>query len=236
DVSVRAGSVRPAPREPRLLSASPIVRRRRLEQLVASGIKWPDGPELAQLLIEDPDPEIRRLAAAALATAPRIVPLSMLVVSLRDPDDRVRAGAIRVAAGYGPIAAPLVLPSVVDRIHPMAQRAALEALPTLLEGGPGLGEHDLDLLCAAVGRIDPPPMASERPHLGALVRATRVGRIVRRLDGQDEARLGAVRLLWAEGGMESLRAVSQLAGDPIDEVRWAASMASTVLETLSQTG
>jgi HEAT repeat protein len=236
DVSVRAGEIRPGQQEQRLVSASPQVRRRRLEQLVATGIQWPDGPELATLLVEDPDPEIRRLAGVVLAGAPRVIPLSMLVIALRDPDDGVRASAIRVAAGYGPIAAPLVLPSVVDRLHPMTQQAALEALPPLLAGGHALGEHDLDLLTRAVGRVDPPPMSSERPQLGALVRALGIGRIVQRLDGPDDRRLGAVRLLWAEGGMESLRPLSQLAGDPVDEIRWAASMASSVLDTLGRPG
>jgi HEAT repeat protein len=235
-VSVRTGETVAGRRERRLLSASPEARKRRLEQLVASGIQWPDGPELTQLLLEDPDPEIRRLAAVTLATAPRVVPLSMLIVALRDPDDAVRAGAIRVAAGYGAVAAPLVLPSVVDRLHPMAQRAALEALPALLEGGPDLTEHDVDQLSRAAGRIDPPPMSSERPRLGALVRAVGISRLVRRLDGPEDIRLGAVRLLWAEASSESLRAVTQLAGDPIDDIRWAASMASTVLDTLARSG
>jgi HEAT repeat protein len=235
DVSVQAGEA-PARRERRLVSASPEIRKRRLEQLVATGIKWPDGPELTTLLVEDPDPEIRRLAGVALASAPRVIPLSMLVIALRDPEDAVRASAIRVAAGYGPVAAPLVLPSVVDRVYPMAQRAALEALPALLEDGPGLSEHDLDLLTRAVGRIDPAPLSSERPQLGALVRAMGTGRIIQRLDGPDDRRLGAVRLLWAEGGLESLRPLSQLAGDPVDQIRWVASMASSVLDTLSQSG
>jgi HEAT repeat protein len=236
EVSVRAGESSPGRREGRLISASPEVRKRRLEQLVTTGIQWPDGPELTTLLVEDPDPEIRRLAGVALASAPKVIPLSMLVSALRDQDDGVRASAIRVACGYGPVAAPLILPSVVDRVHPMAQRAALESLPGLLEGGPGLSEHDLDMLTRAVGRLDPPPMASERPQLGSLVRALGIGRIVRRLDGPDDRRLGAARSLWAEGGMWSLRALSQLAGDAVDEIRWAASMASSVLDTVSQPG
>jgi HEAT repeat protein len=63
-----------------------------------------------------------------------------------------------------------------------------------------------------------------------LVLAIGSRRILLRLEGPDDARIGAARLLLAEGSLESLQAVSQMAGDPVQEVRWSAVTASNALE------
>lgn len=218
-------------REGSLQAATPQVRKQQLARLMAGGVQEPDASEVIQILLEDPDPEVRRMAADALATAPTLIPLAVLAMALRDPDDRVRAGAVRVALGHGPISGPVVLPHVVDRLHPMTRRIALEALPALLHGTHVLREHDIDMLARAVGKLDPPPLSTERPRLGSLVRAIGARRIMSRLEGPEDGRLGAARLLLAEGSLESLQAVSQMAGDPAQEVRWSAMAASNAMES-----
>jgi len=210
--------------------ASPEVEARR-EALVALGSTL--GPEdlraVARIFIEDPDPELRRLAAGALGRAPRRVPLSLIQRGLADPDDRVRAAAARLGTSQGRAATPLLLAVASNRQWPLAQHEALRALPKLLAEPPGPRELDVERLVIGVGAMDPAPMSAEREAFGAIARAVGIARLGSRLHGLERSRLGAVRLLAIEGSSESQWLLSGLVTDPVPEIAELAMIAAAAL-------
>jgi HEAT repeat protein len=223
-----------------LAAGSPVVRARKsrskgrrdaLSRMAGGELEPGDVETAVNILASHPDAETRWLAVEALARFPRIVPLSVPARALQDPDDRVRATAVRVAAAHGGPAASLIVPLITARTWPLAQQTALTTLPHLIAAPEALGPKDVNALFEAVASLDPPPFGTELAGLGALARALGLDRLDEQLDAPDRRRLGVVRLLAAEGSPRSLRAVASLTGDTIEGIQWLAARALAALET-----
>ncbi|MGH2573407.1 MAG: HEAT repeat domain-containing protein [Actinomycetota bacterium] len=213
-----------------LFSADPGERRQALASLLENELGPAEVEAISQVLQTDPDPEVRLAAAQVLARVPSRIPRGVIENGLRDPNDRVRAATVRVAAKLGGSALPSIIPLATERDWPSSQQTALSALPDLIRSD-GPGEGHLDTLLAGVAALDPPPLRFERPGLEAIARAVGVERLVRELHGPHPRRLGAARLLLLEGSPSALRPVAALADDPIDGVRLVAAGAAHLLGT-----
>ncbi|MDP8957169.1 MAG: HEAT repeat domain-containing protein [Actinomycetota bacterium] len=206
-------------------------RRDALTRMATGELEPGDVEAAVNIMSSHPDPETRWLAAETLTRFPRIVPLSVPARALKDPDDRVRATAVRIAAAHGGPAAPLLLPLITARTWPLAQQTALNTLPHLVAAPDALAPRDVNRLVEAVAALDPPPFGAEIPGFGALARALGIDRLAEQLDAPDRRRIGAVRLLSTEGSPRSLRTVASMTGDPVEEIQWAAARAMASLET-----
>jgi HEAT repeat protein len=206
-------------------------RRDALSRMATGELEPGDVETAVNIMSSHPDPETRWLAAEALTRFPRIVPLSVPARALKDPDDRVRATAVRIAAAHGGPAAPLLLPLITARTWPLAQQTSLNTLPHLVAAPDALAPRDVNRLLEAVAALDPPPFGAEMQGFSALARALGIDRLMEQLDAPDRRRIGAVRLLSTEGSTRSLRTVASLSGDPIEEIQWAAARAMASLET-----
>jgi HEAT repeat protein len=206
-------------------------RRDALSRMATGELEPGDVETAVNIMSSHPDPETRWLAAEALTRFPRIVPLSVPARALKDPDDRVRATAVRIAAAHGGPAAPLLLPLITERTWPVSQQTALNTLPHLVAAPDALAPRDVNRLLEAVAALDPPPFGAEIQGFSALARALGIDRLVEQLDAPDRRRIGAVRLLSTEESTRSLRTVASLSGDPIEEIQWAAARAMASLET-----
>lgn len=206
-------------------------RRDALSRMATGELEPGDVETAVNIMSSHPDPEARWLAAEALTRFPRIVPLSVPARALKDPDDRVRATAVRIAAAHGGPAAPLLLPLMTARTWPLAQQTALHTLPHLVAAPDALTPRDVNRLLEAVAGLDPPPFGAELQGFSTLARALGIDRLIEQLDAPDRRRIGAVRLLSAEGSTRALRAVASLSGDLIEEIQWAAARAMASLET-----
>ncbi|HEX8099084.1 MAG TPA: HEAT repeat domain-containing protein, partial [Actinomycetota bacterium] len=223
-----------------LTTRPPIVRTRRsggqgrrdaLSRMAIGELEPGDVETAVKIVLSHPDPETRWLAAEALARFPRIVPLSVAERGLQDPDDRVRATAVRLAAAHGGAAAPLIAPLVAARTWPLAQQSALTTLPHLVAAPDALSPKEINRLLEAVATLDPPPFGSEIAGLAGLARSLGIERLIEQLDAPNRRRLGAVRLLTADATPRSLGAVASLTGDPVEEIQWIAARAMATLET-----
>jgi len=213
-----------------LLTNSAGGRRETLARMTAAGIGQEDVQAVARVLVGDPDPETRLMAAEALATSRARLPLAVIQRALADPQDRVRAIAVQLAARRGFVSLPLLIPLVAQRSWPMAQAAALLVLRRIVEEEGQVPGQDLRSLLAAVADMDPPPLPAERPGLEALARTIGTERLRAHLAGSEAERLGAARLLLAEASPRALRFVSGLSEDASEEVRRAAAAASHLIE------
>jgi HEAT repeat protein len=212
-----------------LLSASPGERRETLARMMTTGIDQGDAEAVARVLLVDPDADTRWMAAEALARSRVRLPSTVIQRALGDPQDRVRAVAVRLAAGRGPTSFALLIPLATQRRWPMTQAATLDALRRIMEEEGHLPERDLSALLSGVAGMDPPPLRAERPGLEGIARAIGTERLRARLGGSEVERLGASRLLLAEASATALRAVSSLSDDPSEEVRRAAAAASHLI-------
>ena len=208
-----------------LLSTSPGERREILAHMMASGIEQADVEAVARLLLADPDAETRWMAAEALARSRARLPLGVIQRALGDPQDRIGAVAVRLAARRGPASFPLLIPLMTQRRSPMTQTAALDALRRILEEEGHLSGGELRVLLTGIAAMDPPPLRVERPGLEGIARAIGTERLRGQLGGSEPERLGAARLLLAEASPAGLRSVSGLSEDPSEEVRRAAAAA-----------
>ena len=211
----------------------------RLEALTDLAGRQPTREEalaLERSLLFDPDPDLRVAAAEALASVARMMPLRSIQSALLDPTDDVRAAAVRLAAAKPTEGTRLLLGLIGSRRWPRTQRSALEALPELLQRRGPLNEQDLDQLLAEVAAMEPPPLEEEAPLLGALARAVGIERVAQALSRRGPLRLGALRLLLADGSAAALRRVAQLSEDPLDEARIAARMAANALAAQQPAG
>ncbi len=208
-----------------LLSTSPGERREILAHMMASGIEQADVEAVARLLLADPDAETRWMAAEALARSQARLPLGVIQRALGDPQDRIGAVAVRLAARRGPASFPLLIPLMTQRRSPMTQTAALDALRRILEEEGHLSGGELRVLLTGIAAMDPPPLRVERPGLEGIARAIGTERLRGQLGGSEPERLGAARLLLAEASPAGLRSVSGLSEDPSEEVRRAAAAA-----------
>jgi HEAT repeat protein len=198
----------------------PEARRRLLDEAVALGLSLFDMEAIGRLVVGDPDPSLRRAAAAALLPAGSRVTPAFLARALEDPDDDVRAAVVAVAAARGAAVVPLLIPLAASRSYPHTAWAAQAALRRALEAGEPT-DRDREALLATLGAMDPPPMARERPGLEALARAFSIEGLAEALapGAPDPVRLGAARLLHLEGSPASVAALAAAAEDPVDEVR-----------------
>jgi HEAT repeat protein len=214
---MRSGAIRS------LCSTNPEERGRALADLVRWGLTPRDVAPVTELLL-DPDVEMRRKAAEALAALPDEVDPTRVRTALDDPADEARASAVTLAAARRSPELSSLFSLVAARRWPLSQQRALEVLPRLVHRG-DLSEVELTSLLQSVARLSPPPTASEGELLAELARAVGRDRLVQALSFSDSRRLGAVRLLSAEGEPASLRTIADLASDPLDEVRIEASAA-----------
>jgi HEAT repeat protein len=211
-----------------LLSADPGERRRALTRLLEAGVGPGETGAVARLLVTDPDPDLRWMAARALAEAAALPPGDLVARALTDPNDRVRAAVVGVAARMGPFAVSALIPLATRRGWPLTQHAALGALPEVISPR-GPRPRELEALLREVGTMEPPPLRSERPGLEAIARAVGTERLVPHLEGRDPQRLGAARLLFFEGSPASLRPLAALVDDPAEGVRQVAAGAAHLL-------
>ncbi|MEW6058666.1 MAG: HEAT repeat domain-containing protein [Actinomycetota bacterium] len=220
--TTRSGAVRS------LSSTDPAERAGALADLVRWGLTARDVEAVSELLL-DPVVRLRRQAAEALAGRADDVDLARLEAALDDPADEVRATAVSLAASRRAPELASLFPLVATRRWRLAQERVLDVLPGLVHRA-GLSEVELTSLLQSVARLPSPPRASERERLAELARAVGRDRLVQALSFSDSRRLGAVRLLAAEGRLASLRAIAGLGSDPLDDVRIEASMARERLE------
>jgi HEAT repeat protein len=211
------------------LGRSPGERRESLARLMTSGVDQADANDVVRALLADPDATTRWMAAETLARSRARLPLGVIQRALRDPEDRIRAVAVRLAVLRGPASLPLLVPLVAQRRWPMTQSACLEALRRLLEEEGHMSAGDLRALLTGIAGMDPPPLRGERPGLEAIAHALGIERLRAQLGGSEPERLGAARLLLAQASPTALRSVSGLSADPSDEVRRAAAAASHLL-------
>jgi len=208
-----------------LVSTSPGERREILARMMASGIEQTDVESVARVLLADPDAETRWMAAETLARSRARLPLDVIQRALGDPQDRIRAAAVRLAALRGSASFPLLIPLVTQRGSPMTQAAALDALRRILEKEDHLSGAELRDLLTGIAAMDPPPLRAERPGLEAIARAIGTERLRGQLAGSEQETLGAARLLLAEASPAALRSVSGLFEDPSEEIRRVAAAA-----------
>jgi HEAT repeat protein len=211
------------------LGATSAERRETVARLLSSGMEPLDVEVAARILVADPDADMRWLAAEALVKARARLPLGVIQRSLQDPQDRVRAAAVRLAARRGTRALPLLIPLVTQRRWPLAQSNALDAIKRIVEDEGHVPASELGMLLGAVAALDPPPLRAERPALEGIARAIGTDSLERHLGGGEQERLGAARLLLAEASPAALRLAARLSDDPSEEVRRAAAAATHLL-------
>ena len=219
-----------------LFSASPVERRAALSRLRARGVGRSAAGDLSRMLLEDPDPELRREAAEALLEAATDLPPTLVSRALGDPNDGVRAAAVRLAGGRGESARSELIPLVAERQWPLSQEAALNTLLALLQPPHAPHQTDVDALVDAVGRLDPLPLPSERPGFEAIARTIGYQRLAPSLHEAGPGRVGAAWLLFLEGSPSSLGAVAALAEDESVPLRDLAGRASVLLSRLTWSG
>src|SRR5437660_3414216 len=216
-------------RRPSLFGPSPEERRARLSDLASTGVEAGQVEAIAHVLTTDPDPAIRMAAARLLAEATRRAPLPLVARALADPDDGVRSAVVRLAAGHGADALPMVLPLLTQRRWPATQAVALELSPGLVRPGASPSDAEVERLLTSVGTLDPPPLPMERPGLEALSRAVGPSRLTRWLGATDTTRLGAARLAMLARTPPALRSLATLTDDPVEEIRVLASNAARLV-------
>ena len=166
-------------------------------------------------------------ALAAMRPPPRF---ELIRRALLDPDDEVRAAVVGLVIRSGEEAIASIVPLVGERAWPLAQQAAVRQLSGFVRETGRLAEPDHDGLLAAVASLDPPPLPSERRALDELARAIGSDRLIADLRRSDVSRLGAARLLVAEGSPAGLRAVTALQDEDDEVVRAVAQRAAAELE------
>jgi HEAT repeat protein len=193
--------------------------------MAGRGIEAHEVEAVAGLLL-DPDRQIRVLACRALLPRAAEVAPEPIGRALSDPIDEVRAAAVPLAAATGARHRAELVPLCTARRWPLAQRAALAALPQLIRGT-GIPDDDVSALLRAVAQMSSPPSVEERAGLGKLARAVGAERLATFLSSPDHRRLGAARLLAEEGSEPARAALSGLLEDPVEEIRVAAQRAAT---------
>lgn len=216
---------------PSLTSADPGERRRALTAMIEGGLRERDLKRIAGLLV-DPDPDVRILALSVLAQADRLK-TGMVETALQDPADGVRAATVRLIERDARHVRDLI-PLVAARRWPLTQVATLEALPGLVREMGGLAKRDQLLLLATVAGLPTPPLNGELDGFARLARAVGRENLAAALAASDEERLGAARLLGAEGSLISLRALAALTDDPLEEIRFAAAAARDTVTGVDQ--
>ena len=193
--------------------SSPVAaeRRRALDAIAGRGVEADEVEAVAGLLL-DPDRQIRVAACRVLLPRAADVAPDPVGRALSDPVDEVRAAAVPLAAAAGDRHRAELVPLCTARRWPLAQRAALAALPGLVQVA-GIVDDDLFALLHAVGQMSPPPSAEERPALADVARAVGPERLATCLRFPDDRRLGAVRLL-AEEASEPARPPEAEPGSP----------------------
>ena len=222
-----------APAEPSLTSSDVEERRAALSALSDRGLSELDVAPASALLL-DPDPEIRRLALEVLVSRADHVEERLVQQALQDPADDVRAAAVGLVAARGSHGLAALAPLAGARRWPTTQSAVLRTLPQIVGSSGGLSDEDLSSILNGIASLESAPTAEEREPLSELARAIGVQRLVEHTTVPDDRRLGAVRLLAADGTTQSLRAVTALDADPIQEIRDAAQAAVARLEELER--
>jgi HEAT repeat protein len=201
-------------------------RRASALEIVDHALTSGDVRDVAALLL-DPDPDVRLLGVRGIGEAADAARWDALVPVLEDPVDEVRAAAATVLARDRAFLSDVVR-FVCPPRWPRTGRAVLEALPDLIRRT-GLRDEELTRLLFAVAEPAVPPSGPDADRLGDLADAIGIAPIVAALSAADPRRLGAVRLLAAEGSDEALAALAGLADDPDEEIRVAAASAARFL-------
>lgn len=212
-----------------LSNVHPATRQEALAALAGRRLSAEEVAVVGQVILTDPDPQMRAAAVRALTRAVADPPFTLVERALQDPDDLVRAAMVDLAAERSHRAGPLLVRLAVRRRWPMAQGAALRHLPRVLDASPAHAEENLETLLSGVAAMEPPPFESERPALAEVARAIGSDRLELELMRPGPRRLGSVRLLLMEGSARSLQRVADLSDDPVEEVRLCAAAAINVL-------
>ncbi len=200
-----------------MLASEPAqLRMRAADNLGATG-SAAAVPSLAGVLRDDPDPQVRAAAAAALGNIRSGDSVAALMQALRDPDWRVRRQA---AAALTAIGAPAI-PSLVSALaapEESVQAMAVEALR-------GIGAPAFEALAPALGSDNPRargnaaaalvPPADGHAALPAVIKLVN--------DRDAYVRAQAAQALGAFGGPEVMRALRQAMQDENPAVRAAAT-------------
>lgn len=219
--------------EPTLTSTDIEERRAALTALLGRGLSELDVAPVSALLL-DPDTGIRRLALEALTQRAEQVEERLVEQALQDPADEVRAAAVSLVAARGSHDLASLAPLAGARRWPVTQRAVLDILPRMVASAESLSEQDLSSILNGVASLESAPSDEERTALAELARAIGVQRLVEHTTVPDDRRLGAVRLLAADGSTQALRAVTVCESDPIGEIREAATAAEERLAELER--
>lgn len=206
---------------------SPEGRRRALEEAAERGLTDELLPSVRDLLL-DPDPEIRTLCLRALATRPSDVDHDTVSRALLDPEDRVRAAAVYLAAAMSAPKLTELVPLLSITSPPESRRAAFTVLPTLIRRPAGLGPEGSELLYSTVADLDPLAEASDPAGLAEIARAIGLDRLVELASDAGvpaHRRIGAAHLLLAEGSSVALQAVAGLTADEDERIRAAGTRA-----------
>jgi HEAT repeat protein len=216
-----------------LQSPDPAARRDALSAIADRPLSSAELRAVGWILLEDPDPELRWIAAETLAGQAGPAPRSLIERSLRDPDDRVRAASVRLAQGRGRWSLSHLIALATDRRWPVAQRVGLAAVAAELREPPPVGDVHLHELLRRVAAMDPPPLGSERDALGSMARSIGIERLADAMNpagpASSAARLGAARLLLAEESAAALRRLALHRMDASPQVRAAAGLAAEIL-------
>jgi HEAT repeat protein len=216
----------PAGREerPSLESISADLRRRALREIARNGLAASDVQRVLDMTL-DPDRGVRAEALMSLRSQSDLLPEAAVRRILQDPVDDVRSHAVRLAASRGGRDLVLLLPLLGDRAAPLTQAAALDVVPEAVARADPLDDDGVRAALRAVGALASAPAGHEDAALVELAKAVGTSRLVRAVDGPDDGRLGAVRLLWLEGSPSSLRALAPLVDDRSEEIRSTAAQA-----------
>jgi HEAT repeat protein len=219
-----------------LLGVSAAERRKAVARLSAAVLDATSVEALSRVLTEDPDPDTRLMAAEGLSAVAGRLSLPLIEQALHDPSDRVRAAAVGLAVAAGESVIQAVIPLLTARRWPLAQEAALRALPEMLDRPGEPSTRSIESILTGIGSLDPPPLPSERTGLEAL--AHRIGRegLLPHLSGAERRRVGAAWLLFLDGSASSLTAVAALAEDESDMVRDLAARAANLLAKHTKPG
>ncbi|HEX9123642.1 MAG TPA: HEAT repeat domain-containing protein [Actinomycetota bacterium] len=214
----------PVSQGPLLSSRDPQERRRALIEL---STREPSDEELERIcgLLLDPDREVRLLAVQTLAGFPERVDDEAVRRAIQDPDDEIRAAAVRLAAHREPCEVALLSPLLAVRRHPRTQRTVMDILPSVISSS-GPTDQDVAAVVLAVAEMEPAPDAGEREGLARVAHALGPDRLTGALSLGEPERLGAVRLLLDESSPAVLQALAGLVGDPLEEVRVVAQRAA----------
>ncbi len=200
-----------------MLAAEPVQLRMRAAINLGAAGSAAAVPALAKALQDDPEPQVRASAAAALGRIKAGESVATLMRALRDPDWRVRRQA---AAALADIGAPAI-PSLVSALAAPEESVQAMAVDALR----GIGAPAFEALAAALASDNPRTRGNAAaalvPPAGGQAALPALARLVSDRDAYVRAR--AAQALGGFKGSEVATALRQAMQDENPDVRAAAA-------------